>query len=76
MNLSQTHSQFLKDHISQLVKITSDVVKMKDFEEGTRSQAAEIVLTMAEQVPALLRKESMIQTEFFPALIQLLTECE
>jgi hypothetical protein len=30
---------------------------MKDFEEGTRSQATEVVLTLAEQVPAALRKE-------------------
>ena len=76
VNLSQTHPQFLKENISQLVKIISDIIKMKDFEEGTRSQATEVVLTLAEQVPATLRKEQAIKTEFYPALIQMLTECE
>jgi hypothetical protein len=51
------------------VKIISDIIKMKSFEEGTRSQATEVVLTLAEQVPAALRKEEGIKSDFYPALI-------
>jgi hypothetical protein len=76
VNLAQTHAVFLQDNIPQLVKIISDIIKMKDFEEGTRSQATEVVLTLAEQVPATLRKEQAIKSDFYPALIQMLTECE
>ena len=49
---------------------------MKDFEEGTRSQAAEVVLTLADEVPATVRQEALVKSEFFPALIQMVTECE
>jgi hypothetical protein len=66
----------LSDNITQIVKIISDIIKMKDFEEGTRSQAVEVVLTMAEEIPATVRKEAGIKTDFFPALIQMVTECE
>ena len=69
MNLTQTHAVFLQDNIPQLVKIISDIIKMKSFEEGTRSQATEVVLTLAEQVPAALRKEEGIRSDFYPALI-------
>jgi hypothetical protein len=76
VNLAQTHAGFLKECTPQLVKIISDIIKMKDFEDGTRSQAAEVILTLAEQVPATLRKEQAVKSDFYPALIQMLTECE
>lgn len=49
---------------------------MRDFEDGTRSQAAEIVVTLAESVPASIRKVEAIKTDFFPALVELITCCE
>ena len=55
--------------MSSLVKIISDVIKTKNFDEGTRSQAAEIILTLAEHIPAILRKTQEIKTEFFPTLV-------
>lgn len=76
VDLTKSHPQCWKDTTPQLVKIVSDIVKMKDFEEGTRSQAAEVVLTLAQQVPATLRKVVEVKTEFFPALISMLTECD
>jgi hypothetical protein len=76
VSLAQTHPQFLSHQITQVVKIVSDIVKMKDFEDGTRSQAAEVVLTLAEEVPATVRKEALVKSDFFPALIQMVTECE
>jgi hypothetical protein len=60
VSLAQTHPQFLSPKISEVVKIVSHIVKMKDFEEGTRSQAAEVVLTLAEEVPAIVRAESLV----------------
>jgi hypothetical protein len=76
VSLAQTHPQFMSSKITEIVKIISDIIKMKDFEEGTRSQAAEVVLTLAEEVPAAMRKEKLISSDFFPALIQMTTECE
>ena len=76
IELTKIHPTFWKDHTSKLVKIVADLVKMKDFDEGVRSQACEIIMHLAEEVPAILRKISDVKTEFFPALVQMLTECE
>jgi hypothetical protein len=76
VDLTKTHPSCWKDTSTQLVTILSDVIKMKDFEEGTRTQAAEVVLTLATQVPANLRKCAPMKTQFFPALVQMLTEVE
>lgn len=76
VELTKFHPQAWKDTTPQLVSIVSEIMKLKDFEEGTRSQAAEVVLTLASQSPATLRKLKEAKTLFFPALVQMLTECE
>jgi len=76
VDLTKTHPQCWKDTSAQLVSIISDVIMTTDFEEGTRSQAAEVVLTLAGQVPATLRKIAAMKTHFFPALVKMVTECE
>ena len=76
VDLTKTHPQCWKDTSAQLVSIVSDVITTTEFEEGTRSQAAEVVLTLASQVPATLRKIAAMKTSFFPALVKMLTECE
>lgn len=58
------------------MKIISDVVRAKDFETGTRTQASEIVLNLTEHMPAMMRKVPEMKSEFFPAIFQLVTECE
>lgn len=49
---------------------------MKDFEEGTRSQAAEIVLVLSENIPATIRKVTELKSMFYPALVEMITCCE
>lgn len=74
--LSKTHPHFWQECCPQLVKMVSEVIKAKSFEDGTRSQAAEIVLTLSKEVPATLRKVGEVKSEFVPAIVQLVTECE
>jgi len=76
VELTKAHSQAWKDTGAQLIEIVSQIITAKDFEEGTRSQAAEVVLTLASQSPASLRKLNEAKTLFFPALVQMLAECE
>jgi len=85
VDLTQMHPQFWKDAqpdagkeevLSMIVQIISDLVRVKDFEPGTRAQATEVVLNLTEQMPAMMRKIGEMKTEFFPALVQLVTECE
>ena len=56
--------------------MVSEIIQNKSFEDGTRSQAAEIVLTLAKEVPATLRKMKEMSSLFAPSLVQLVTECE
>ena len=76
VELTKAHPQAWKDTAAQLIVIVSQIITAKDFEEGTRSQAAEVVLTLASQSPATLRKVTEAKTLFFPALVQMLAECE
>lgn len=76
VDLTKTHPQCWKDTSELLITIASDIIITKDFEDGTRSQAAEVVLTLASLVPATLRKLSVMKTKFFTGLVQMLTECE
>ena len=70
------HALFLKDQLNQLVKIVSDIVRTNTFETGTRTQAAENVQNLTDHMPATLRKVAEMKSEFFPAILQLVTECE
>ena len=74
--LSKTHPHFWQEDCPRLVKMVSEVIKAKSFEDGTRSQAAEIVLTLSKEVPATLRKVAEVKSEFVPAIVQLVSECE
>lgn len=48
----------------------------KSFEEGTRAAATEVILTLAAQLPASLRKIDETKTMFIPALVQMMTEVD
>ena len=48
----------------------------KNFEDGTRSTATEVILALSSQMPASLRKIDESKTMFIPALVQMLTEVE
>lgn len=76
VDLTKTHPTCWKDTSADLINIISDVILMQDFEEGTRSQAAEVVLTLAGQVPATLRKIPAMKNKFFPGLVKMLAEVD
>lgn len=76
VDLTRTHPQCWKETSTDLVKVVSEIIKQADFEDGTRSQATEIVLALAHEVPATLRKLPEMKSDFFLSLFQMLTECE
>lgn len=46
------------------------------FEDGTRAAAVEVALSVAEEMPAALRKAPETKTQLFPALTRMLMEVE
>lgn len=51
-------------------------MKNKDFEDATRQSAVEIIQTLAEENPKMLKGlQAKIQSDFFPAIAIMLTCC-
>ena len=51
-------------------------MKNKDFEDATRQSALEIIQTMAEENPKMLKSlQAKVQSELFPAIAIMLTCC-
>ena len=74
--LSAAHPEVWKGATAPLVELASEVCSHKDFEDGTRSAAIEVVLSLSEAMPAALRKLEETKTLFFPALVKMLMESE
>lgn len=74
--LTTIHSEIWKTNTNQLVNVVSQVMMQKTFENGTRAAAVEVILALAQNLPASLRKIDETKTLFIPALVQMLTEVE
>jgi hypothetical protein len=63
--------------IDKLINFASEIMKNKEFESPTRQAALELISSLAEAYPVLLKKvPEKLKTEFFPALCIMLTEVE
>jgi hypothetical protein len=76
IELTNTHPEIWKNNTNLLVNVFSQIITNTNFEDSTRSAATEVVLTLAQQMPASLRKAEETKTMLFPALIQMMTEVE
>jgi len=74
MEMAEFHPDLFKEFGGTLVDVVSQIMLNKDFEEGTRSSAKEIVLALAEKAPGFVRKIESVQTQFYPALFEMITE--
>ena len=61
----------------KLIFVCSEVMKNKNFEDSTRESALEIISSLAESHPKLLKdnKEHM-KTQFFPSLCVMMTKLD
>ncbi len=61
----------------KLIYVSSEVMKNRDFEDGTRESALEIVVSVAEAHPKLLKDNiEAMKAQFFPSLCVLMTKLE
>jgi hypothetical protein len=76
IDLTQSYADIWQGCKEQLLFVCSEIMKAKGFEDATRSCALEIIQTVADENPKLLKGMSAkIQSEFFPALAIMLTCC-
>lgn len=74
IDMADFHPDLFKQYGSTLVSVISQIMLNKEFEDGTRSSSKEIILSLADKAPAVVRKIKEIKTEFYPALFQMITE--
>ena len=74
--LTTAHPEVWKNISAQLMTIVNKVAGHKDFEEGTRSAAIELALSLAEQMPSALRKSADATKSFVATLFGMLMEVE
>ena len=75
IELTQSHGEIWSKVMPKLIYVVAQIVQNKSFEETTRQSAMEIISTIAESVPTLLRKnQNELRTQLFPALMHMLAE--
>jgi hypothetical protein len=74
IDIAEYHPELFKNVCSRLVTLISKIVANKTFHSDTRSNAKEVLLSLAEKAPTMLRSIENIKSEFFPSLFEMLTE--
>lgn len=74
--LTGTHPEIWKDHVSQLLTVISQVMSAEQLEDGTRASAVEVILSLTIEMPAPVRKAPETASMFFPSLVKMLMEVE
>ena len=72
--LTSAHPECWKNDAAKLLNITAQVAQQKTFEDGTRSSAIEVVLSLSSTMPAPIRKAAETKTILFPAFVKMLME--
>ena len=77
IELTSTYAEIWEDCAPNLIYIVSEVIKNRGFEDTTRTSALEILGTLAENTPALLRSNvDSLKTHLFPGMCLMMTEIE
>lgn len=57
--------KFLRPQLESIIELSLNVMKMKELEDSSKQLALELVVTIAENAPAMMRKHS----KFLPAIV-------
>ena len=75
IELTSSHSDIWNDCVAKLIYVISEVIKNREFEDNTRQSALEILGTLAEYNPTLMRKhQDELKGQLFPAVAYMMTE--
>jgi len=75
IELTQSHGEIWSQVIAKLIYVVSQIIQNNSFEESTRQSALEIISSLSEGIPQVLRKsQNDLKTHFFPALMHMLAQ--
>jgi len=75
-NLTEIEPGIWDKYLSDIFVICSQIVTATKFKEETRSEAIELILTLSSNKKQEVRKLEEMKSQFFPALLQMMTEVE
>jgi hypothetical protein len=61
-DLARTHPEIWKKEVPQLINVVSQIMNEKSFESGTRTIAAEVILSLSGEMAAPIRKATETAT--------------
>lgn len=71
------HGEIWEKSIAKFLFVLSEIMKTDSFEDSTRTSALEIVTTIAEERPSLLRKQvEQLRENLFPAMFRMIAKPE
>ncbi|KAI8917831.1 hypothetical protein PhCBS80983_g00962 [Powellomyces hirtus] len=70
IELGDAHPKALRNVVPQLIQFTTELMKNEELEMSTRQTALEMMMTLAEAAPAMMRKH----TQFCQTLVPILLE--
>lgn len=77
IELTQSYAEIWSQSIGKLIYVCSEIMKNKNFDIAPRQSALEIITTLTESSPKLLRDQiTHLKSDLFPALCIMITQPE
>ncbi|KAF9428919.1 hypothetical protein BGZ94_000530 [Podila epigama] len=76
IELAEHSSRLFRGLVPNVLAFMIEIVKKKDFEDRIRQSALELLLTLAECSPALVRKVENYASTIVPVALEMMTEIE
>lgn len=72
--MCETASLFIKPHFSGVLELMSKSISSSELSDGSRQLALEVVITLSEATPSLMRKHSKVLERLVQLLLQMMVE--
>ncbi|ORX51472.1 ARM repeat-containing protein [Piromyces finnis] len=76
IDLADSIPKCLKSVLEDVVTFMTELMKNEKFEDSTRQTALELLLTISESIPSLVRKSPTFQQQVIPVVLKWMTELD
>ena len=76
IDLAEYYPKLLRPVMSKLVPYMIQIMTTSELEDGTRHTALELLLTLAESAPAMMRKQELFTKTLIPTLLEWMAEVD
>jgi len=76
IDLADSIPKCLKSVLEDVITFMTELMKNEKFEDSTRQTALELLLTISESIPSLVRKSPTFQQQVIPVVLKWMTELD